>query len=134
MIATATPVAAEIRRANDLFEASFERSDAAGIAGLYTTNGVLLPTGMDASQGQAGIQAFWEGAMAMGIKQVQLHTQDVEEMADTAIELGHYTLLGPNAQTMDQGKYLVVWKQQQGQWKLHQDIWNSSLPAPAPAS
>ena len=134
MIATATSVAAEIRLANDLFEASFERSDAAALASLYTDNGVLLPTGMAAIQGTAGIQAFWEGAMAMGIKQVQLHTQDVEEMADTAIELGHYTLLGPNAQTMDQGKYLVVWKQQQGQWKLHQDIWNSSLPAPAPAS
>ncbi|GAB3860119.1 hypothetical protein GCM10028822_37760 [Hymenobacter terrigena] len=134
MIATATPVAAEIRRANDLFEANFERSDAAGIASLYTPNGVLLPTGMGAIQGTAGIQAFWEGAMAMGIKQVQLHTQEVEEMPDTAIELGHYTLLGPNAQPIDEGKYLVVWKQQQGQWKLHQDIWNSSLPAPTPAS
>ncbi len=133
MIANATSVATEIRHANDLFEASFERSDAAAIASLYTPNGVLLPTGMEAIQGTAGIQAFWEGAMAMGIKQVQLHTQEVEEMADTAIELGHYTLLGPAAQTMDQGKYLVVWKQQQGQWKLHQDIWNSSLPAPTPA-
>ncbi|GAA4025214.1 hypothetical protein GCM10022409_06480 [Hymenobacter glaciei] len=130
MIATSTPVAAEIRRANDIFESSFERSDAAAIAGLYTPNGVLLPTGMEAIQGAAGIQAFWEGAMAMGIKHVQLHTQDVEEMADTAIELGHYALLGSNDQPIDQGKYLVVWKQQHGQWKLHQDIWNSSLPAP----
>ena len=129
MIATATPVATEIRRANDLFEASFERSDAAALASLYTPDGVLLPTGMDTIQGTAGIQAFWEGAMAMGIKQVQLHTQDVEEMVDTAIELGHYTLLGADSQTIDQGKYLVVWKQQEGQWKLHQDIWNSSLPA-----
>lgn len=134
MLTTATQATAEIRHANDRFQACFEQGDAAALANLYTPNGVLLPTGMQAIQGTAGIQAFWEGAMAMGIKQVQLHTQEVEEMADTAIELGHYTLLGPNAQPIDEGKYLVVWKQQHDQWKLHQDIWNSSLPAPTPAS
>ena len=132
MLTTATQVTTEIRRANDLFEASFEHGDAAAMAKLYTSNGLLLPTGMDAIQGTAGIQAFWEGAMAMGLKQLKLQTQDVEEMADTAIELGHYTLFGPDALPVDHGKYLVVWKEQAGQWKLYQDIWNSSVPAPAP--
>ena len=127
----ATSISAEIRHANDEFEAAFERSDAAAIANLYTPNGLLLPTGMNAIQGSAGIEAFWQGAMEMGIKRVKLDSQDVEELTDTAIELGHYTLFGPNDQLLDQGKYLVVWKEQQGQWKLYQDIWNSSMPAPA---
>ena len=127
----ATSISAEIRHANDAFEAAFERSDAAAIANLYTPNGLLLPTGMNAIQGSAGIEAFWQGAMEMGIKRVKLDSQDVEELTDTAIELGHYTLFGPNDQLLDQGKYLVVWKEQQGQWKLYQDIWNSSMPAPA---
>jgi ketosteroid isomerase-like protein len=30
---------------------------------------------------------------------------------------------------VDQGKYIVIWKQDGGQWKLHRDIFNSSLPA-----
>ena len=132
MLATTTQATVEIRRANDLFEASFERGDAAAIANLYTPGGILLPTGLDAIQGTAGIQAFWQSAIGMGIKQVKLQTQEVEELADTAIELGHYTLFGPDAQPVDQGKYLVVWKEHQGQWLLHQDIWNSSLPTPAP--
>ena len=127
----APSISAEIRHANDEFEAAFERSDAAAIANLYTPNGLLLPTGMNAIQGSAGIEAFWQGAMEMGIKRVKLDSQDVEELTDTAIELGHYTLFGPNDQLLDQGKYLVVWKEQQGQWKLYQDIWNSSMPAPA---
>ena len=127
----APSISAEIRHANDDFEAAFERSDAAAIASLYTPNGLLLPTGMNAIQGSAGIEAFWQGAMKMGIKRVKLDSQDVEELTDTAIELGHYTLFGPNDQLLDQGKYLVVWKEQQGQWKLYQDIWNSSMPAPA---
>src|SRR2546430_11682811 len=48
-----SPVATEIRQANDLFEASFERGDAAAIASLYTSNGVLLPTGMGTIEGTA---------------------------------------------------------------------------------
>ena len=126
----ATGVSDEIRRANATFEANFERGDAAAIAALYTSNGILLPTGMNAIEGAAGIQAFWQGAMEMGIKRVKLDSKDVEELADTAIELGNYTLFGANEQQLDQGKYLVVWKEQMGQWKLYQDIWNSSMAAP----
>jgi ketosteroid isomerase-like protein len=30
----------------------------------------------------------------------------------------------------DMAKYLVIWKQgDDGMWRLHVDIWNSSLPA-----
>ena len=128
---TATSTSAEIRRANDAFEAAFARSDAAAIAALYTSNAVLLPTGMECISGSAGIQAFWQGAMEMGIKRVKLDSQDIEELTDTAIELGNYTLFGPNEQPLDKGKYIVVWKEHQGQWKLHQDIWNSNVPVSA---
>ncbi|MCC3151640.1 SgcJ/EcaC family oxidoreductase [Hymenobacter sp. BT770] len=127
----ATSISDEIRRANATFEANFERGDAAAVASLYTPNGVLLPTGMEPIEGPAGIQAFWQGAMEMGIKRVKLHTREVEQLTDTAIELGNYTLYGPQDTQLDQGKYVVVWKEQEGQWKLHQDIWNTSQPAPA---
>lgn len=129
MPTTATSIRDEIRRANDTFEASFARGDSAAIASLYTDSGVVLPTGMEPIQGTAGIQAFWQGAMEMGIKQVKLKTREVEELEDTAIELGNYTLFGNTGQLIDQGKYMVVWKEQGGQWKLHQDIWNTNIPA-----
>jgi uncharacterized protein (TIGR02246 family) len=128
MPTTAVNISEEIRRANAAFEASFARGDAAAIADLYTSTGMLLPTGLDTIQGAAGIQGFWQGAMQQGVKQVKLKTRDVEEMDDTAIELGTYTLFDQSGQQMDQGKYLVVWKEEAGQWKLHQDIWNTSLP------
>jgi ketosteroid isomerase-like protein len=31
---------------------------------------------------------------------------------------------------LDKGKYIVIWKQEDGQWKLHRDIFNSSMPPP----
>ena len=33
--------------------------------------------------------------------------------------------------TADSGKYLVVWKNDGGSWKLHRDIWTTSQPAAA---
>ena len=129
MPTTATSIRDEIRRANDTFETSFQQGDAAGIAHLYTSTATLLPSGQAPIQSPEGIQAFWQGTMGQGIKQVKLKTRDIEELEDTAIELGNYTLFDAAGQPLDQGKYLVVWKEQQGQWKLHQDIWNTNLPA-----
>ncbi|MCB2376458.1 SgcJ/EcaC family oxidoreductase [Hymenobacter sp. BT635] len=128
MPTTATSIRDEIRRANDSFEASFAQGDAAGIASLYTPTAVLLPTNHEPIQHPEGIQAFWQEAMSQGVKQLKLKTRDIEELEDTAIELGTYTLFGQDSQPLDQGKYLVVWKEQQGQWRLHQDIWNTSQP------
>jgi len=44
--------------------------------------------------------------------------------------VGTFTLKGKGGQELDAGKYIVIWKREDGQWKLHRDIFNSSLPAP----
>ena len=68
--------------------------------------------------------------MDMGIKTVKLETTEVEGYGDTACEVGRYTLEGEGGQVLDQGKFLVIWKQEAGQWKLHRDMINTSMPAP----
>ena len=117
----------EIRTADDSFESIFGRGDAAGMADLYTDNGMLLPTGSDFVKGKQAIQAFWQGAMDMGIKNAKLDIVEGEQHGDTAIEMGQYTLSSADDQVMDAGKYVVIWKHEDDTWKLHRDIWNSSL-------
>jgi uncharacterized protein (TIGR02246 family) len=126
---TSTGIQAAIAAADENFMAAFNRGDAAGLADFYTENGQLLPTGSDFVTGKAAIQAFWQGAMDMGIKTARLETVEAEGHGDTAIEIGKYTLSGEAGNVMDRGKYMVIWKQEGGQWKLHRDIWNSSLSA-----
>lgn len=117
----------EIRSANRTFMQDFSRGDAAGIAALYTADAKLLPPDSQMMKGPDAIRAFWQGAMNAGFKEAQLDTVEVESREDLAFEVGRYTLrsepkgAGPsNAQ----GKYLVVWKNSDGRWKLHVDIWN----------
>lgn len=128
-------IAIEIREAlmaaNEKFMAAFNQGNAAGLAALYTQNGQLLPAHSDFVTHQPAIQAFWQGAMDMGIKSIKLETLEAEDQGGTAYEVGKYTLQGEGGQLFDAGKYVVIWTQEDGQWKLHRDIWTSSLPRPA---
>lgn len=129
MINSGNGINDEIRQADDSFETIFEQQNAEGMADLYTENGMLLPTGSDFVAGKNNIRDFWQGAMEAGIKKAKLDIKEVELQGDTAIEVGQYKLSGADDAVMDQGKYIVIWKQENGQWKLHRDIWNSSLSA-----
>ena len=125
-------VKAAIAAALEKFMAAFSRGDAAGIAALYTENGQLLPPNSDFITGKTAIQGFWQVLLDMGLK-ATLETVELETHGDTAIEVGKFTLQGEGGQTVDEGKYLVVWKQADGQWKLHRDIFNSSMLVPEQA-
>ena len=127
MTQTASDLREEIRSANDNFEKNFASGDARGMASLYTSDGVLLPPGAGLQEGPDAIQSFWQMAMDMGIKEAHLQTLEVEQEGDTAIEMGQYELSGAEGQRMDQGKYIVIWKRDEGKLKLHKDIWNTSL-------
>ncbi len=124
-------IRAAIAAANDVFMATFKSGDVAGVAALYTLDGQVLPPNMDFVKGQQKIQDLWQALMDMGIKEVELEIIEVEGHGDTAIEVSKFTLLGEAGQVLDRGKYIVIWKYDHGRWKLHRDIFNTSMPAPA---
>jgi uncharacterized protein (TIGR02246 family) len=116
--------------ANQQFMTAFNQSRASGVAGCYTEDAQILPANVDSIAGRENIQGFWQAVMDMGIKTARLETVELDIVGgETVIEVGKYTLLGGQEQVLDAGKYLVVWKIEQGHWKLHRDIWTTSLPA-----
>jgi len=123
-------VRAAIEAANQGFMDAVRRGDLPGLVALYTEDGQVLPPNAEIMSGHEAIQAFWASIAAMGVKGVVLETLEAEGHGDTAIEVGAYALSGEGDQVLDRGKYIVIWKQQDRQWKLHRDIFNSSLPAP----
>ena len=123
-------VRAAIAAPIEQFMAAFSRGDAAGAAAVYTADAQVLPPNSDVITGQQAIQTFWQGAMDMGVKAVKLETVEVEGTGILPMKSGRFTLQGAEGQVIDAGKYVVIWKQEAGQWKLHRDIWNSSRPAP----
>jgi len=53
----------------------------------------------------------------------------VEQHGDTAIEVSKAELYAEGDKKIDDAKYIVIWKKENGEWKLHRDIFNSSRPA-----
>ena len=120
-----------IEAANKAWMFAFKRTDAAGLANLYTNQGQLLPANSDFVKGTDAIRSFWQGAFDMGLKEAVLETLEVEVHGDTAIETGQYRLLVGEGSLADSGKYIVIWKDVGGAWKLHRDIWTTSQPPKA---
>lgn len=116
----------DLRGADEKFEAGFLNRDAQAIADTYTFDAMLLPAGTDFINGKKAIGEFWQSVIDSGVDQAKLNILEAEDYGDTATSTGEYILLGKSMQ-LDKGKYIVIWKQQEGQWKLHRDIWTTSL-------
>lgn len=119
----------EIVKANTKFMEYFRNGDSKGLADCYTVDAKVLPPNSDEVSGREAIARFWQALMDSGIKEVKLMTGEVDGDGATAVEVSKYSLHDANGETLDSGKYIVIWKEEDGRWKLHQDIFNSSLPA-----
>jgi uncharacterized protein (TIGR02246 family) len=124
----ATPARSEdVRHAvdegNRAFIAAFLRGDARAVADLYTEDAQVIAPGAPVARGRAAIAASWQKAMDAGVKDVRLHTADVEASGDLASESGIVEIVAKDGAVAKE-RYVVVWKRSQGRWKLHRDIWN----------
>lgn len=123
-------VTTEIEEANKAFVNTRKSGDPEAMSMLYTSDAKLLPANGALVDGREAIKAYWSTSMAQeASSELELETVSAEGYGDMAIEEGRYKV-SVGSQEVDMGKYIVTWKKEGGQWKLHQDIWNSDLPLP----
>ena len=123
----------EVRKAieaqNQRFEAAVGKADTVALGALYTDDAQVLPPNSDVVKGRAAIQELWKGVFESGIAGASLETTDVESEGTLAYETGRYEMKLKDGKVADRGKYVVVWKRAGGEWRIHRDIWNTSIPA-----
>ena len=110
------------------FKKSIEQGDVGNIGSLYTEDAKILPPNMDMLEGRDTIQKFWQGALEMGIKSYQPEIIEVEYSGNLGFFLGKYTLYGDGNKIINKGKFVTVFKNVDGEWKVYRDIFNSSVP------
>jgi len=122
----------EIAAASERWEQALNSGDVEAIVALYTDDARLLPPNMELQQGHDGVRASFEGMVAAGLKG-QLDSTEALVAGDIGYRLGTYVLTAPDGTVADRGKYIETWKNDGGEWKISNDIWNSDLPPPPPA-
>ena len=119
-----------IQSTNAKFSALFAKGDAAALSALYAKDGAVMPAGSEPVRGTQAIQQFWQSAIASGVAGVEVKTVELYGGGKTATEVGEYALLDKAGKTLDRGKYIVIWKQEGGVWKLLRDMFSSNQPPP----
>ena len=123
-------VADQIHAANTRFTEAVRAKDAESMPALYTKDGQILPPNHELVRGDEGIVAFWRSAFDLGLADARPMTLEVIPMGDLAVEVGEFSVFNDNRERLDAGKIMVVWKLEDGDWKMHRDMWCSSLPLP----
>jgi len=122
-----------IDSSNHIYSDAVVKGDSATIAGSYSPDAKTFPPNMPVMGDSKSVAAMAGGFTHMGIKSFSVQATDVYGDASLVVEEGKYTVGDGAGKTLDEGKYIVLWKEVNGQWKMYRDIWNSNTPAPAPA-
>ena len=127
------PVAAKksIEETNAAFCDFFKKGDSVALANLYASDAKLMGANMPAITGKSGIQSTFGGLINAGITGLTLTTADTWGAESLVGEEGTFTLSDKAGKEVDHGKYIVLWKMEDGKWKLFRDCWNSDNPLPA---
>jgi len=124
-----------INAVNDQWVDAFNQGDTAAIAAIFTEEANLLPPNSPIIVGRKSIQAFYQGAFNAGVSDLQATNLEISVNGDMASVVGKYTLtIQPEEgeAISDNGKFVAIWKRENGTWKADVDIWNSSVPLPVP--
>jgi ketosteroid isomerase-like protein len=123
-----TAAKAEIEEANKNFMTLVAAGDSVGLANSYTIDAKFMSAGAPSVVGRANIQTAMSNIVQSGITGVDLRLENVYGKEDLIAEEGELTLfVGDDAVAVE--KYIVLWKKEDGRWKLFRDIFNSNLPA-----
>lgn len=119
----------QVARWHELIKAK----DAAAIAQLYVEDGAVMPPNAPIGKGRAAIEQTWAGLLAIPGFELLILPEEitVSDAGDMALDRGTYQLtVAPSGEPVnDTGKYVVVWRKVDGEWKAAADIFNSDLPA-----
>ncbi|RMF55872.1 MAG: SgcJ/EcaC family oxidoreductase [Calditrichaeota bacterium] len=117
---------------NQKYKTAFNTRDASGLVELFTEDATSMPPNQEILRGKAAIQRSNQQAFEMGVIDLRQQTVSLEVYGDVAHEVGKYTvtLQQEGGEGIDHtGKYVAVWKKQpDGNWLIHLEIWNSSMP------
>ena len=111
------------------YEMHWSMGHADEVTDLYTEDAIFFAPGAAPFVGHDSIEELIQSLMSSGINEVSLTADEIEVngRGRSAYIIGHYDLYVGGA-SVGQGPFFFVLKNNDKQWKIHRDIFNSSQP------
>ncbi|MFO1407925.1 MAG: nuclear transport factor 2 family protein [Steroidobacteraceae bacterium] len=131
------PPAFDLAAARTVIEANNARftqahvtGDQATIDAMFTADARSLPPGSEPVIGRDAISKLTSDYLAAGVHEFTEETTDFYGDASLLVDQGNYRMVYGKDKVVETGKYLNVWVQEGGAWKIRTNVWNTNA-APA---
>ncbi len=129
--ACAAPTAqesAELAAKADAWRDAFNAKNLDDLMKLYADDARFMPPNQGTLTTHDEIRSAMKYLMDQGLD-LELATTEAMSAGDIGYRIGTFTLSTAEGAVADQGKYIELWRQVGGEWKITADVYNSDLPA-----
>lgn len=105
---------------------AFLKGDSSAFAALHHSDIINMPPNEKIKVGRGIVSAEIKTIPKSDIKTYKVNTVEIIGGPEYIIERGTYEV-GSSIEILDEGKYIVTWKQENNSWKIYRCIWNSDL-------
>ncbi|WP_282044273.1 YybH family protein [Winogradskyella flava] len=110
------------------FSKAYIDGDIDALVNMYTDDGKIFPNNRKIMVGKTDLKSYWTIPDGVKILHHKVTPNEVLIENDTAYDYGYYegkTLTKDKKEVSWTGKYIIVWKKIDGDWKIYLDIWNN---------
>lgn len=122
-----------INEMNKTYQDRFTHNDTAFYVERYCADAAIMPEQMNAFVGRDSIRHFNYNDGNNKEFKVDILAKNIYGNEELIIEEGTYSFPDGKGGSVDNGKFIAIWKQEDGKWKLYREIWNSNNPPMPPA-
>ena len=111
----------------NFFSKAYIDADYDKLTSFYSTDGKIFPAGSDIIVGHKAIKNKWIMPKGTKILSHKVTPKEIKVINDYGYDYGYYE--GSSSRKKEvfhfKGKYVIVWKKVNDDWKIYLDIWNN---------
>ena len=113
---------------NNQFTQAHVTGDTAFLNTIFSRDARIFAPNTDVVTGRAAIAKLNAEYVSFGINEFLEETTRLYGNENYLINEGNYLMRYGVDNTIEKGKFINIWKHEDGEWKLYSNIWNSNTP------
>lgn len=112
---------------NKTYSDRFVKNDTAFYYERYCKDAEVYSPGVPVVKGRDSIISFFYQDGKNKEAKIELPTGNFYGNSELVVEEGLYNFPDGKGGSFDKGKFIALWKQEAGKWKLFREIWNTDI-------